>query len=68
MIYPRYLRENTVKISKNKQKLAVKTVHSADLRFIVMPIVPPAQESIPGNVKGGRDRTNTAPPTRVQYL
>ena len=52
MIYLRYLRENT---AKNKQKSLIKTVRSADFRFIVMPIVPPAQERAPGNVKEGRD-------------
>ena len=55
MIYLRYLRENTVKIGENKRKLAIKTIRSADFRSVVMPIVPPAQESVPGNVKGGRD-------------
>ena len=67
MIYLRYLRENTAKIHENKQKLAIKTVRSADFRFIVMSILPPAQESAPGNVKGGRDGANTAPPIRIQY-
>ena len=51
MIYLRYLRENMAKIRENKRKLAIKTVHSADFRFRV----PPVQESVPGNVKGGRD-------------
>ena len=55
MIYLRYLRENTAKIRENKQKLSIKTVRSADFRSRVMPILPPAQESVPGNVKGGRD-------------
>ena len=55
MIYLRYLRENTTKIRENKRKLAIKTVRSAAFRSKVMPIVPPAQESVPGNVKGGRD-------------
>ena len=50
-----YLRENTGKICENKQKLAIKPVRSADFQSIVMPILPPAQESTPGNVKGGRD-------------
>ena len=50
-----YLPENTAKIRENKQKLSIKTVRSADFRSIVMPILPPAQESAPGNVKGGRD-------------
>ena len=62
MIYLHYLRENTTKISKNKQKLAIKTVRSADFRSTVMPIVPPAQESSPGNVKGGRDLTKYCTP------
>ena len=55
MIYLRYLRENTAKIRENKPKLSIKTVRLVDFRFIVMPIVPPAQESVPDNVKGGRD-------------
>ena len=55
MIYLRYLHENTAKICENKQKVAIKTVRSADFRSIVWLIVPPAQESSPGNVKGGRD-------------
>ena len=55
MIYLRYLRENAAKIRENKQKLSIKTVRSADFQFIVKPKVPPAQESVPGNVKGGRD-------------
>ena len=46
-----YLRKNTAKIRKNKQKFAIKTVRSAEFRFCV----PPVQESVPGNVKGGRD-------------
>ena len=53
MIYLRYLRKNTAKIRENKRKLAIKTVCSADFRSKVMPILPPAQESAPGNVKGG---------------
>ena len=55
MIYLRYLRENTAKLRENKRKLSIKTVHSADFRSIVMLIVPPAEESAPDNVKGGRD-------------
>ena len=51
MIYLLYLRENTTKIRENKRKLAIKTVRSADFRFGV----PPVQESVPGNVKEGRD-------------
>ena len=51
MIYLRYLRDNTAKIRENKRKLAIKTVCSADFRFCV----PPVQESVPGNFKGGRD-------------
>ena len=42
MNYLRYLRQNTAKISENKRKLGFKTV-------------PPVQESVPGNVKVGRD-------------
>ena len=55
MLYLRYLRENRAKYGENKRKLAIKTVRSADFRFIVMPILPPAQESVPDNVKQGRD-------------
>ena len=62
MIYLRYLRENMAKISKNKQKLAIKTDRSADFRSVVMPIVPPVQESVPGNVKAGRDLTKYCTP------
>ena len=62
----RYLRKNTANIRENKQTFAIKTVRSAVFRSKVMPIVPPAQESVPGNVKEGRDRTNTAPPIRVE--
>ena len=51
MIYLRYLRENTAKIRENKRKLAINTVRSADFQFCV----PTVQESVPGNVKGGRD-------------
>ena len=47
--------KNTAKIqrkySENTAKMAIKTVRSADFRFCV----PPVQESVPGNVKGGRD-------------
>ena len=55
MNYLCYLRKNTAKIRQNKQKFAIKTVRSANFRSKVMPLVPPAQESVPGNVKGGRD-------------
>ena len=55
MINLHYLRENTAKIRENTRKLAIKTIRSADFRSMVMLIVPPAQESVPGNVKGGRD-------------
>ena len=48
MIYLCYLRENTAKI---RRKLAIKTVRLADFRFFV----PPIEESVPRNVKGGRD-------------
>ena len=51
MIYLRYLRENTAKIRANTRKLAIKTIRAADFRFCV----PPVQESVPGNFKGGRD-------------
>ena len=51
MIYLRYLRENTAKIRENLRKFVIKTVRSADFRFCV----PPVQESVPGNFKGGRD-------------
>ena len=51
MISLRYLRENNAKLRENKRKLAIKTVRSADFRFCV----PPVQESVPDNVKGGRD-------------
>ena len=66
MIYLRYLRENTAKIRENKRKLAIKTVRSADFRSKVMPIVPPAQESVPGNVKGGQDLHEYCTPIRIQ--
>ena len=62
MIYLRYLRENMAKIRENKRKLAIKTVCSADFRSVVMPIVPPVQESVPGNVKAGRDLTKYCTP------
>ena len=62
MIYLCYLRENTAKISENKRKLAIKTVRLADFRSVVMPIVPPAQESAPDNVKQGRDLTKYCTP------
>ena len=52
MIYLCYLRENTAKISENKRKLASKLHRSADFRLSCLP---PAQENVPGNVKGGRD-------------
>ena len=55
MIYLRYLRKNTAKIQENKRKLAIKTVRSANFRSVVMPIVPPAQESVQDNFKGSRD-------------
>ena len=60
MISLRYLRENNAKLRKNKRRLAIKIHPSADFRFFV----PPAQESATSNAKAGRDRTNTAPPTR----
>ena len=41
----------TRRYGENTQKLAIKTVRSAYFRFCV----PPVQESVPGNVKGGRD-------------
>ena len=67
MISLPYLRENTAEIRENKQKLASKKVHAADFRSTVMPILPPAQESVPDNVKVGRNVRNTAPPIRIQY-
>ena len=51
MISLRYLRENMAKTHENKRKLTSQTCCSADFRLSL----PPAQESAPGNVKGGQD-------------
>ena len=67
MIYLRCLCENTAKISENKRKLGIKTVRSADFRSTVMAILPPAQESVPGNANRAGIRMNTAHPIRIQY-
>ena len=53
-----YLRENNAKLRENKRKLGIKTVRSADFRFCV----PPVQESVPGNVKAGRELTKYCTP------
>ena len=51
MISLRYLRENKAKLREINAKLASKLHRSADFRVRV----PPVQESVPGNVKEGRD-------------
>ena len=51
MIYLRYLRQNTAKIRENMRELTSQTYRLADFRFSL----PPAQESVPDNVREGRD-------------
>ena len=58
-LFTRKYSQNT----RKKRKMVIKIHRSADFRFCI----PPVQESIPDNVKGGRDHTNTAHPIRVQY-
>ena len=67
MLYLRYLRENTAKISENWRLKPSARPTSGPV------CIPPAQESAPGNdgnvpaeSKGAGISLNTAPPIRIQ--
>ena len=62
MISLRYLLENNAKLLENKRKLAIKSMARPTSGLSL----PPAMKSAPGNVKGGQDGTNTAPPIQIQ--
>ena len=65
-----YLRENTAKISKNKQKLVSKTVRQPTSGICLNLLHRRAHRvtmATSRRVREGRDLTNTAPPIRIQY-